>query len=303
MGNRKHVTYYTSGGGKVKLFLYNGRMLPSLLQVGPFVLYSFGVFLFLGLFFGLFWFWRLGREEHLEEKDLFDVGFQLMFVFFLAARAGYILLTWPKMADFRVWLALLSHPGFSYWIGLLAVLGGVLYIVAKRKWEKWVVLDIVTLALNLTLIFGGIGALLNGSNPGKVMSIMAFRYPGYIESRFSVDLLTLAWYAVVFAVLSKVHRNFRFYEWYKFGRGEAKPGLAFYGFVFFSGIYLVVRGFLDDNLRMLFGDIPLMSVAGILLALVAGIAVYTRSGRTLARTLPQKRLGLVQLPRRKRRII
>ena len=50
--------------------------------------------MFLGVFFGGFWWWRKGKEEGLEEEVLIDAWLIMGVAGLLGGRLGHILLNW-----------------------------------------------------------------------------------------------------------------------------------------------------------------------------------------------------------------
>ena len=73
-------------------------MWPVIMSWGPIAIKSFGVMLFLGLFFGGFIFWQKGREEGVEEEKLMDVWLMTGLASLLFARVGFILDHWVEMS-------------------------------------------------------------------------------------------------------------------------------------------------------------------------------------------------------------
>lgn len=255
-------------------------MLPVLVSVGWYRLYSFGVFMFLGLFLGLFWWWRLGRDEHIDESKLFDTGFLLMFVFFAMSRIGYVVSHWDELRTLGNGLAMLAYPGMSYWVGVVAC-GILLILIARaREWEVWKLLDIFVVATSLVMVFASIGGLLNGSNPGIEVSRFGLLYPGTELRVFPIDLLNIVWFLVLFGVVSRVRKNFRFYRWYKGDQSSVKDGLAFLVYLGMVSLYYVVRAYLDDGLVTV-GGLRVMQMVGLIGFVFSVVMIYIRSGRNV----------------------
>lgn len=251
-------------------------MLPILLSIGPIKIYSYGVFLAIALFIGLYFWWKMGRDEHFDETELFDGFFLSLLSFFLGGRLAYVLLH----ADLHTWyrsVAFLAYPGLSVSAGIvLAVIYMVLYARAKG-WETSRVLDVVAVTLAGIIMIGSIGALLNGTNPG-IVSNMGMVFPGDSDKRLSVDFWTLLWGIFTFGVVSRVRKQFRFFAWYKGEASTAKEGLAFLFLLLLTGFYLMVAGLIDD-VRFKIWVIPGITLLGFLLVLASGAIIYFRSGR------------------------
>ena len=88
-------------------------MLPILIELGPIKIYAFGVCLTLGIFLALYFWWKMGREEHFDEISLFDSYFLSLIVFLISGRLGYILLHWEELGTLYRSLALLAFRLFT----------------------------------------------------------------------------------------------------------------------------------------------------------------------------------------------
>ncbi len=222
-------------------------MLPVLLTVGPVKVYAYGLFLFLSLFFGLFWWWRLGRDENLDEVKLFDAFFLSLVWFVIGGRLAYW--WWGGGQGWQWWqiFDLWDYPGLIDWFGLsLAGLSLISYS-RRQNWQIMKILDMAVVVLSFILMGVNIGGFLNGSNPGKEVAIFGVRYPGSQSLVFPVDLWGVVWFGLGLWLVAKVRREFRFYSWYKGKRGVAKDGLSFLVFVGWVGGYYLGDYFLDDH--------------------------------------------------------
>jgi len=85
-------------------------MLPVLLQIGPVKIYAMGVMLAVGMVLSLYWWWKMGRDEHWEEIALFDTFFLAVLAFFVLGRIGYVISIADPM-NFVEKLALLARQG------------------------------------------------------------------------------------------------------------------------------------------------------------------------------------------------
>lgn len=274
-------------------------MLPILLTLGPVKIYSMGVLLFLGLLLGLYYWWKLGRDEHLDEIALFDAYFLNFFIFLLVGRLGYVIMHWSDLGTIYRFFAFLAYPGIMYGWGILGSIIGSIAFAREKNWDLWKVFDVLVIVLSILILFGSIGAFLNGSNPGKEVS-WGVSFPG-LEGRYiPVDLWGVIWGVVSFITVARVRKNFRFYSWYKGVSSLAKDGLATMFFVGLTGVYYLVRSFIDDSLSRL-GSIPIMGAIGVLLVIVATYFISVRSGTTTVWDLLQSRLSYILSKRHKRR--
>lgn len=162
----------------------------------------------------------MGRDEHFDEIALFDGFFLSSIVYLVAGRIGYVLLHLSELGTLYRSLALLAYPGINAAIGIVVAIIFMVLFARGHGWHEWKTLDALAVALSMMLILGGLGAVLNGSNPA-----------------WQANVWLLVWAIVTFALVSRVRKNFRFYAWYKGESSMAAEGLASLIFVFSVGIY------------------------------------------------------------------
>lgn len=253
-------------------------MLPILISVGPIKIYSMGVFLFLGLFAGLYWWWKIGRDEHWEETQLFDSYFLSLFTFLMGGRVIYVLSHPDLHHAWKAW-AIFAYPGIS-WVGGIIIATITMWLFSRRvQWEAWKMLDAWATVLTTIMFVASIGAILNGSNPGKIVS-WGLAYPGSIEKHIPVDIWFFLWSLFSFAIVSRVRKYFRFYSWYKRDASVAKDGLAALILILLAGVYFLVAGIIDANIYY----------NGAVLILIAGCMIVLRSGKNRGSELLNKLL-------------
>jgi len=258
-----------------------------------------GVLMLVGLLVGLFYWWKLGRDEHWDEIALFDVFFLSLFIFLLVGRLAYVVLHWSDLGTIYRYFAFLTYPGIAYGWGIFGSMIGAIGFVREKDWDLWKALDVLVIVIAIIILFGSIGAVLNGSNPGKVVS-WGMNYPGLEGKYIPVDLWGVIWGIISFVVVARVRKNFRFYSWYKGEASLAKDGLASLSFGALIGVYYLVRAFIDDSLLMV-GKIPLIGIFGLGLLVLASYFIYARSGVTIKWDLLKSKFSLIIKRRSKRR--
>lgn len=256
-------------------------MLPILLKLGPLTIYSYGLFLFLGLFAGLYWWWKIGRDEHWEETTLFDIYFAALLAFLVLGRVVYVIQN-PPLQTLSMAMSLLSHPGYNVWAGLIGVGSVVAMFVRKHEWDGWKVADAAVVVLSTIIVIASVGALLNGSTPGLVSSVLGYIHPGDTVPRIPVDGWTFIWSLGLFATVSRVRKNFRFYAWYKGEASVAKEGLTVLMGGLLLGFYLLVYGLITEGIRV--WVVPGSSLIGVVIMLFSVGMIYWRSGKHRPRT-------------------
>ena len=257
-------------------------MLPILLKLGPVTIYSYGVFLALGLFTGLYWFWKMGRDEHWEETWIFDTYFVATFVYLIVGRLAYVLLN-PELYSLSRAFSILAHPGISAVSGVISTLLVILFLSRRANIDFWKVIDSWAVVLTIVMVIASIGAILNGSMPGIESSSFGYVHPGDNVPRLSGDLWTFIWSLFTFGIVSKVRKNFRFYSWYKGEASVARDGLAGLVLLALSGLYASILGFMLEGLRLWF--IPRTTIIGILVLFIGLIIIYFRSGKNRGENL------------------
>lgn len=236
--------------------------------------------MFVGMFLGLFWWWRIGRDEHLDEVKLFDMGFMAMMSFIIVGRLGYVLTRWGELSGIWQAIAMFAYPGFVFWLGSVGAFASLVIGAKAKSWDEWKALDIFAVSTSVVMIFASIGGLLNGSNPGIEVARYGMRYPGVDGLVFPVDLLGIVWFVLLFLVVSRVRKNFRFYQWYKVEQSKVSNGLAFLTYLAMIGMYYALRSMVDD-VKLHLAGIPVMLLIGVGVFVFSLIMIYIRSGRKI----------------------
>lgn len=236
-------------------------MLPILVSMGPVKIYSYGVCLAVGLFLSLYWWWKMGRDEHWEEIALFDGFFLSIITYLVAGRIGYVFLNMGAVGTVFRALAFLAYPGINSIIGIVVAAIFMIFFARAHNWDEWKVADVYVVSLSIILASGGLGTLLNGTSP-----------------IWQVNAWGLSWGIITFAVVSRVRKNFRFYGWYKGESSMAQDGLASLIFTLLIGIYFMVVAWID-RMNWLIVRIPGEFLVGLLIFLISGYLIGLRVGR------------------------
>lgn len=254
-----------------------------------------------GLFVALYFWWKMGRDEHWEEIALFDAFFLSYITFLIAGRAGYVFLHMSEVGTLYRSLAFLTYPGLNITVGILATMIFMFLFARSHDWQGWKVADAYVVTLSLILALGGFGGLLNGSNPGRESSF-GLMYPGETVAKIPVDIWILLWAIITFAVVSRVRKNFRFYSWYKGESSTAQDGLASLIFALSAGIYYLILGFIDQPIWKL-GIVPGQVLIGIMIIIISSVLIKRRVGRrddSVWSKLKQIKINFIQWLRKRR---
>lgn len=255
-------------------------MLSVIQILGLLRVYSFGLFLALAFLFGLFVFWKKGREEHFDEALLLDAAITACFWGFIGARVGFILVNF-HVFGFNIfnWFSLFAYPGFIGIFGLIASIISLVLFSRKHKWDVYEVLDFGTLGLSIGLVFIFIGMFLNGSGFGNTTTLpIGMSFPGVFDRRHPVQIYEAILYVIVFVVLMKLELNYRAFLWYRAKKRSAQSGFLLACFLMFYGFIGLILSFVNQFQFVLFG-VPIDPGISLLIIIVGISILYRRSGR------------------------
>lgn len=242
--------------------------------------YSFGLFLVLAFLFGLFIFWRKGREDHFDEGLLLDAGITASFWALVGARAGFILVNWQAFG-FQVlkWVSLFAYPGYAGMFGIVSGFIALAVFARKHRWDTYKVLDFGVLGVSLAFVFLFLGMFLNGSGFGNPTTLLVgMQFPGVFDRRHPVQLYGALLYLVTFGVLMKLELEYRTFLWYRARKRSAQPGFLLACFVMAYGAINLVLALFRPVLFRVWG-VPLDPFMNALIILLGMGILYNRSGR------------------------
>lgn len=264
------------------VLVYTNFMWPTLVSVGPIAIQSFGVLIFLGLFFGGLAVWTKGREDGFEEDSTMDAWLLSGLVSVVIGRVGYILTHWPDFAGnwYRM-LFLTKFPGLSFESALVGALLTLTGFSIAKKWPviKW--LEAAVLGLATVMIWGFLGSFLAGSNLGITVSgWWGLPFPGVEGNRFPVQLVWVVLLFLGLKLMRKWETEYRRFSWYQHDKDEARPG-------FILGVFLVIVGILRfglsylTDLKIWRGPLTLDQWWGLAFFLAGVLIIVWRSGITI----------------------
>jgi phosphatidylglycerol:prolipoprotein diacylglycerol transferase len=137
-------------------------MIPTLLQLGPFPIRSYGVMIAISFAIGIWLAVRRGRSRGVDPGRITDLSIVILIASIVGARILYVLPYRDEFAAnplrvFEVW-----RGGLTMYGGLAgAILASALFMRAKRM-PFWKVADIVAPSVALGLALTRVGCFLNG---------------------------------------------------------------------------------------------------------------------------------------------
>lgn len=269
---------------------YDMTMLPVLLSVGPFSIYSMGLMMVLGILFGGFAIFKKAREAHLEAEHIFDVLFFGLFWGLVGARFLYIVTHFSEFGFNLlrfVWMT--NYVGLSFWGAFIFGVGAVIFKVRQLEGEIFDWLDYLSLGMCLGIGFGLVGAFLNGSFLGREFQY-GLSFPGVEQKLLPIQLIGASAFFLFFVWWWGIEKKYRMFEWYRAGKVSVKTGFLWFGFlIFFGSSWSVMSLLLLRKTTMLGLNLDLVFSLSVLAAGVVGL--YARSGRKLSEELKNLRRG------------
>lgn len=156
-------------------------MLPILLDVRIFKIYTFGVFLVLALYWGLFWFWKNIKRTSYKEENMFDAVFIALLGGLFLSRLTYVVLHFEDFGfSFLRFILINGYPGLSLIGGLV---GGVISILLVSRFLKFSPSEVLAYLVPpafLALAIGKLGAFFGGTVVGtETEFFLKAEYVGY----------------------------------------------------------------------------------------------------------------------------
>lgn len=160
-------------------------MLPVLLDLKVVKIYTFGVFLVISFFWGLFWLWRNLKRTSFKESEIFDGVCISLMGGMLGARLLYVAMHFHTFGfDILKFILINGYPGLSmigFLIGCLLTLLIFTIIVNISFLE---VASYIVPSLFLSIGIGKIGSFFAGSTVGSATDFfLSIQYIGYQGTR------------------------------------------------------------------------------------------------------------------------
>ncbi len=182
-------------------------MIPVLWQIGPVTIYSYGVMLAVA---AVVCGWLFGRDASrrlgIEREAAVDLVFWTLLGGIAGARVFYIILNWSFFAQDPLEMIMLQHGGLAFQGGLI---GGALtgaWIIYRRRWPAWKVLDMAAPYLALGHGIGRIGCFLNGCCYGRPVPWGVY-FPVHHDHLHPTQLYAAAALVVICLVLKIYQRR------------------------------------------------------------------------------------------------
>lgn len=181
-------------------------------QLGPLTLYSYGVFVALGIALSILLISREGERSGISSAAILDIMLWAIVFGITGGRLLFVVINWQHYAHDKFWGVFDLAGGGLAIQGAIA--GGILGSAAVSRIKKisfWRVGDLVVPYMALAQSIGRIGCFLNGCCYGReVYGAFGVTFPGEEVMRVPTQLYSSFGLLVIFVILSMLRARKRF---------------------------------------------------------------------------------------------
>jgi len=178
-------------------------MYPILVQLGPLTIYSLWICAAIGFFVAFLIVYKLLQKDRTKLNFLADHSLLILFGAIIMARIVFVAQNYKIyfaqidlehiLGIFYIW-----DKGLSFWGGMFGLVLTLVYFCREHKENIWKWLDIITMGTMGGLVFGNLGAFLDGISYGNETDLP---WGVIIEtSRFAVPIHPTQVYAMIYTL-------------------------------------------------------------------------------------------------------
>lgn len=247
-------------------------MHPILFKLGPLTIYTYGVFVFLGLVSGLLVSRREAQRLGIEAKDFSDIIFFTLLGAFLGARIFYIIVEF-KWFLARPWEVIFSRSGFIFYGGVISGMALLYFMAKQRKISFFRTADCIVLGLPLGHALGRLGCFFYGCCYGRAANsfIGVLFPPDSLAGASGVKVIPTQLISAVFLFL--IFLALFFLRKYKRFSGQLVAG-----YLWMYGLFRFIIEFFRGDDRLSLWGFSLAQIISVLLVLI-GAYLYNRLSR------------------------
>ena len=185
-------------------------MHPILFKIGNFSIYTYGLFVSLGIFTAASLILRNGRRKGIRSNSLLDLFIVVILSGILGGRIVHILVYLPYYLRHPVKILLFRQGGLAIQGALIfGLAGAVIYLFRKRETlPPLKTLDIISLYMPVGHAIGRIGCFLNGCCYGNASSLpWAVKFPLLQGPVHPTQIYYLLSNLIIFLILSLFYRH------------------------------------------------------------------------------------------------
>jgi len=142
-------------------------MHPVLFRVGPITIYTYGVFVALGLLTGVILARNRAKQAGIDPQDFLDLVFYTVLAGIIGARAFYVIQNFVFYKDNWLGIVKIWEGGLVFQGGLIFALPVAWALIKKKNLSFWKTFDLLAPYLALGQAFGRIGCFFAGCCYGK----------------------------------------------------------------------------------------------------------------------------------------
>ena len=204
---------------------------PKYLQIGPLMIYYYGVIIACGLILAVLYGCKRSHEFGIKEDDLVDGVLWVTPFAILCARAYYVIFSWERYAANPIEIFYIWEGGLAIYGGVLGALLGVAVFCRIKKIKISAMLDLVLMGFLIGQSIGRWGNFMNREAFGaETMSFFRMGllnpYTDIVTFVHPTFLYESAWNALGFVILhfASKHRRYDgqmalgYAAWYGLGR-------------------------------------------------------------------------------------
>ncbi|MFH1552630.1 MAG: prolipoprotein diacylglyceryl transferase [Candidatus Omnitrophota bacterium] len=237
-------------------------MYRIIFQIGPFTLYSYGLFVAIGFLLSTILILKDSKRFGIPANDVFDCLIAILIGGLLGGRLLFVFINWGYYSRHLLRAFMFYEGGLAFQGALVAAILAGAVVMRIKKLPFWKTADLIAPYVALGQALGRIGCFLNGCCYGKVVeSGIAVTFPQETVMRVPTQLYSSLVLLFIFVILIALSRK--------------RP---FDGYVFTAYIilYSIFRFFMDfargDDLALLY-EIKLSQ--GIAIGMFAcGVVMY-----------------------------
>ncbi len=246
-------------------------MYPILLKLGKINIYTYGFFIALGFFAGIFLAKKEAKRVGENPEMIMDLSFYILLSAIIGSRLLYVM-TDPgfffsnPIEIFKIW-----NGGLVFYGGFIAALIVSIFYLKKRKIPIWKTADIFAPSLAIGHFFGRIGCFSAGCCYGKASDLpwaVTFTDPNTLAKPIGVPLHPTQLYSalnnlIIFGIL-----------WF-FRTRKRVDGQLFWLYVFIYGITRSLIEIFRGDFRggIIFGIFSISQAIGCAMAIIAFVMI------------------------------
>ena len=142
-------------------------MFPELFSIGPLTLHTYGLFVAIGLVFGILITIRIGKAQGISAQQIMDMGFIMALSGIVGSRIAYVLMNFSYYKTNPVDILKLWHGGLVFAGALIAVLFTMIWYIRRHNLNIWRIGDLWSPGAAIGQGIGRIGCFMAGCCYGK----------------------------------------------------------------------------------------------------------------------------------------